>query len=779
MTALPFTFQHWPAGVVAAAACVALVAIAAKRRPAVPRATLVLAGFGAVLIALGASGLVWLRPATQSIAVFVDLSASTRTADFRGLDSIAKRQGQLIGDAATQPITFGERVEPLPSFDKPFMQDFDGKRTILPASDSPAILLFSDGRFTDAPRALPPVYAVLDPALERAKDAAVTSLEARGDTVMIGVRNTGDAPRALELHGVMPAGVISVQPGSYTLVRKLSPGAESISATFAPGDRWPENDSMRTWPPPAATVQRWWVVGRDGVTTQDASWQARSPTQLPTDSAAYVGTGAIVLDDVPADALDDARRAALDRYVRELGGALIILGGEHAFAVGGYAGTTLDTLSPLASTPPEPTTHWVLLADASGSMNQDAGGGGRTRWSYAADALATVMKQLPPADLASIGSFADDVRWWSRGKSVTETLKLPLPPADVGPRGATNLEAALQAVAAAPTEAKLPTQLLVATDAQTTIANADSLSAQLKTRGITLHLLLIGDPAQATGLAALQSIIAATGGTSRIERLPENWAPAIRELARAAEPWRIERVATNVRFLDPFVSMPPVQVSPWNRTWRKSDATPLAETTVRDERITMAARWNVGEGQVGAIAFNPALNVIEATVKLLERPPRDPRFRVSVDQASTLRVTIDATDGNTYLNGEHLTLEFTSDGAVAKAGVLPVPQTAPGRYELATYAPPGGIARIRRDGRQTLDTFALPVRYAPEFDAVGNDRAALAELARRTGGRLIEPGDTRRLELPFPRRVVPLAPWLATVGAALVCAGLVRWRVGT
>src|SRR4029450_6352951 len=112
----------------------------------------------------------------------------------------------------------------------------------------------------------------------RAKDAAVTSLEARGDTVTIGVRNTGDVPRALELHGVSPGGVISVQPGSYTLMRKLVRDAESISATFAPGDQWPENDSLRTWPPPSTASQRWWV-SRDGAKPA-AGWAALQASHL-------------------------------------------------------------------------------------------------------------------------------------------------------------------------------------------------------------------------------------------------------------------------------------------------------------------------------------------------------------------------------------------------------------------------------------------------------------------------------------------------------------------
>jgi hypothetical protein len=194
----------------------------------------------------------------------------------------------------------------------------------------------------------------------------------------------------------------------------------------------------------------------------------------------------------------------------------------------------------------------------------------------------------------------------------------------------------------------------------------------------------------------------------------------------------------------------------------------------------MAARWQAGEGRVAAAAFRPSTDVAQALAQSIERPPRDPRFRVTVDAGSTTHVIVDATAGGTsYLNGEDLALEL-GDGSPAQA--KPIPQTAPGRYELTLDAPTREtIARVRRGGGggQTIDAFALAGRYAPEFDAVGNDRAALEALARRTGGRMIEPGDTRRLELPFTRREAPLTSWLTLAGAALICAGLVRWRIGS
>src|SRR5205814_1576997 len=156
------------------------------------------------------------------------------------------------------------------------------------------------------------------------------------------------------------------------------------------------------------------------------SWTRLAPQDLPADAAAYLGPAVIVLDDVPADALTPAQLDRLNQYVRDLGGALILSGGPHAFGAGGYTGTALDAMSPLESDAPLPATRWVLLADSSGSMA--AAAGSSTRWQLAVDALVKILPHLPPSDIVSTGSFARELRWWSTGKTARETAALSLPP---------------------------------------------------------------------------------------------------------------------------------------------------------------------------------------------------------------------------------------------------------------------------------------------------------------------------------------------------------------
>src|ERR1700685_3665168 len=66
-------------------------------RPALPRGAMVLGALGALLLCLAAGSPVWQRPSPGEVAVMVDLSPSTRTADFRTRARLETRIHSLLG----------------------------------------------------------------------------------------------------------------------------------------------------------------------------------------------------------------------------------------------------------------------------------------------------------------------------------------------------------------------------------------------------------------------------------------------------------------------------------------------------------------------------------------------------------------------------------------------------------------------------------------------------------------------------------------------------------
>ncbi len=188
--------------------------------------------------------------------------------------------------------------------------------------------------------------------------------------------------------------------------------------------------------------------------------------------------------------------------------------------------------------------------------------------------------------------------------------------------------------------------------------------------------------------------------------------------------------------------------------------------------------WQFGTGKVVATSFDAGPDVIGPLMKLVARSPRDPRFAINWETGSELRVTIDAADRDAFLNGLHLSLSLIDANAGSAAPVVTaLRQIGPGSYELKTPAPRSTVFASIRDGDRTLDRVAIAGRYAPEFDAIGNDHSAMETLARRTGGGVIDPGQTRPITFAWPRRALPLMPALAALGAIFIAIGLGYWRL--
>jgi hypothetical protein len=385
--------------------------------------------------------------------------------------------------------------------------------------------------------------------------------------------------------------------------------------------------------------------------------------------------------------------------------------------------------------------------------------------------MRRALESLPPNDFVTIGSFARDLRWWSANRSVGETRKLNLPPADASANGPTNLQPALVDIVARVANTQFPTEVLILSDADAKIDDDDALGKQLADAKVRVSLLATG--ADLTTDNSVARIVNLTGGQLVRGDATANWMPQITELLRAAMPDLIVRENATVIF-DGAIALPSRWVESHNRVWAKADGQRIA----RIDEAVAAAHWQLGAGSVVAFGFVADSREIRASSVTFARPPRDPRFAISRDEGANLHIAIDAIDNGKFLNGLAVQLIMREESNASPANV-PFVQTAPGRYELTAPAPhTSKLATIMLDSR-VIDRFALAGRYDREFDAIGNDRDAMRELARRTGGRVVEPADTQPLKLVGAARRIALASEFAFVGVAMIALGLIHWRRST
>jgi Mg-chelatase subunit ChlD/uncharacterized membrane protein len=135
------------------------------------------------------------------------------------------------------------------------------------------------------------------------------------------------------------------------------------------------------------------------------------PRGLPAKAENYLDYQAVIIANVPSEALDDGAQAALNRYVADFGGGLIVTG--DTLRDSHFHGTTLEKTLPVTfqPQPPPPSREPIavyLLIDRSNSMSYNSRypavrDGERIR--YAKQAAVALLNQLDDTDYAGVIAF--------------------------------------------------------------------------------------------------------------------------------------------------------------------------------------------------------------------------------------------------------------------------------------------------------------------------------------------------------------------------------------
>jgi hypothetical protein len=137
--------------------------------------------------------------------------------------------------------------------------------------------------------------------------------------------------------------------------------------------------------------------------------RAEQPQLLGEDLLSYHRYDLIILDNVASWELNPLQQELLSRYVNDLGGGLIMVGGDRSFGAGGWNGTSLEPVLPLELDPPKALKHataaLVLVLDKSGSMNEHVAGTRTTQQRIANEAAAMAIESLRSESLVGVVTF--------------------------------------------------------------------------------------------------------------------------------------------------------------------------------------------------------------------------------------------------------------------------------------------------------------------------------------------------------------------------------------
>lgn len=803
-----------------------------------------------VLLVAALAGLAWPKPGREVATVFLIDGSDSMGSDGRAaaVDWVRRALADQPDRARAGVAVFGgdARLELTVQHRARLVQPatrIDASRTdlagalrlaaaVLPADARRRIVVVSDGRANEgdaraeaARLATDGIQVDVHPVTRSAgPDAAVARVEApakaaEGEDIplRVTVQATREGPARLTLRrdgAVVDERVVDLGAGD-NVIELVQPAAGAGVARFevtvrAEADSVPQNDTGHAAVEVSGRGRVLVAEGTEGEGETLAAALRASGLDVDVVGAAELpavdrlaGYRGIVLVDVDAHSLSDGQVDALTAATRDLGRGLVVVGGDRAYALGGYRGSRLEDLLPVISdvTDPKrrPSVAEVLAIDTSGSMGAchcaegnnglatggNRGGGGVNKTDISRSGAARAIAALSANDLVGVVAF-------NTGQATVIPLQ-KVPPEEVvtkglgrlKPTGSTDVNAGLTKAADEIREAKTKLRhIILFTDGFTAPDNLAKLEAQardLAAEAITVSVVATGEG------AAVELGRVAEAGKGRFY-------PG-RDLSQIPEILMQEAVLASRNFVNEGSFFPKITAStdatetlgssPPLLGYVATTAKPSATTSLRigEDDDPLLASWSVGLGRISAwtsdasarwsqpwatwegyvgfwsAAVRETFSAGGGTTTLRARADGD-RLRLTLEGEAVWPEgsTATATVSGPGLASRTVTLDRTSGTTFA----ADVAATGAGTYAVgARVSGPAGIL-----GAASAVTTQS---YSAEYRPGSSDERALTELSARTGGRgRIEASaafDVAGLEAGRAR--IPLQGWFLVLAALL------------
>lgn len=532
----------------------------------------------------------------------------------------------------------------------------------------------------------------------------------------------------------------------------------------------------------------------------DVSAAQAAPTPLDA-LESYAG---VVLVDVPASALSAPQVSVLQDFVQSYGGGLLVVGGPNAYGPGGYSRTPLESMLPvttdLRGASLSRTTALALVIDTSGSMDESIGS--ISILDAAKEAAIGAAEELGQGDTIGVVSFQTPSQWALPPTSASNLGTIESVVSQMTAAGGDDsmeggLSVAYEGLA---NVTALTKHVIVLTDGEIPEGNYQDVMQQMQTAGITVSTIGIGHEINTDLLRTVASL-----GNGRyfdgndLTALPQLVVKETQQAQRAAiveGDYQALPVTDSPVLTGLDLSQMPA-LRGYVATTARQQSTVLLASNQADPLL---AEWQYGLGHVMAwtsdatsvwasqlLSWSQSAQFWNQVVAAITRPPDDPNRQATVDvSGDDAQITLDAQTGvgtpeRQYVNFAPATATVVD--ALGNHQQVPLPQVAPGEYQGSVPVTDNGVydvqvAQTNPDGTTTGLATGFVVPYSPEYRAIGVDSSFLADLARITGGELLQdPAQAFAHTLPSVGEPQPLWPALAILAALLFVGDVATRRV--
>jgi len=596
------------------------------------------------------------------------------------------------------------------------------------------------------------------------------------------------AERGVSRRVVLPTGQ-SVQLVRVTLQPTRVNRFEAIFEPDADaGDALPQNNRAETF---TATPSKGAILVVDRLAGQretviaqiltEAGIEVRTvlPVELFDHPLSLQQHDLVVLNDIAAYELSDRQQELLTGFVNDLGGGLLVIGGEHSYGAGGWTKTPVADILPVEVDPQRelrlPTAALVLVLDKSGSMNAPVGGARASQQEVANEGAAMAIESLRSDSLVGVVTFDYNAHEHIPLQRNDDPQELMRQVRSIRAEGGTDLAPALRMAHRMLRNVEAEKKRVVClTDGQSETTDLDGIVNAMVADGIKITAIAVGDAADR---ATLERVAKIGGGEFYSVRNP-------RVLPRVL----VDSVqVVNKPLIKEGGFAPVVLPTGSTLTIGMEQAPPLEGLVITAARehpqvvVEMAhpegepllALWQAGLGRVAAftsdmdglwssqwIDWPTAAAFWTQLARTVMRPAVNQEFELITEmRGDQLQITLEATGDADFMEYVHVTGQvYDPDG---QAQAVRLRQAAPGRYTAtAAAAKPGSYIvalNPKKGGRFLSPVIGGATQTSdPEYRRYQPDPALLEEITDTTGGRRLDLSAVSAATV-FDRRGMPVS----------------------